>query len=253
MSTVKPYRVGALLVHGLNGNKDDMEDVAEVLLACGIAVENMVLPGHGTHVREMFSLGWSEWAEAVKCELRALKERCDSVFLIGHSLGGALCLHTAAHEEVAGVVALCPPLDMHPLMLPAVQFVKRITPVLPTIREDICDPSARSRDARIIHGWTPMAPVESMLQYLPQLREELLLIKVPVLVIVATHDHVVPARDGQEIYQLLGSQEKDLVTLHRSYHVVMKDYDREEVFARTLEFIQRSLNYGEDDAIDQIA
>jgi carboxylesterase len=55
----------------------------------------------------------------------------------------------------------------------------------------------------------------------------------------ATRDHVVPASDGQEIYRLLGSKDKQLVTLRRSYHVVMKDHDREEVFTRTLAFIRR--------------
>ncbi len=55
---------------------------------------------------------------------------------------------------------------------------------------------------------------------------------------VSVFDHVVPARDGQEIYRRIGSKEKHLVTFHRSYHVIMKDYDREEVFAKTVAFIQ---------------
>jgi len=42
----------------------------------------------------------------------SLKQRCEHVFLMGHSLGAALCLHVAAHEEVAGVVSMCAPLDM---------------------------------------------------------------------------------------------------------------------------------------------
>jgi carboxylesterase len=82
-----------------------------------------------------------------------------------------------------------------------------------------------------------MAPVASMLQFLPLLRAELPRVVSPALIINALHDHVVPARDGREIYHLIGSQQKYLVTLHRSYHVVMKDHDREEVFAKTLAFI----------------
>jgi carboxylesterase len=56
---------------------------------------------------------------------------------------------------------------------------------------------------------------------------------------ISVRDHVVPARDGREIYRLLGSQEKHLVTFYRSYHVIMKDHDREEVFEKTLAFIHR--------------
>ena len=56
---------------------------------------------------------------------------------------------------------------------------------------------------------------------------------------VSLHDHVVPARDGRDIYRRIGSCEKHLVTFHHSYHVVMKDHDREEMFAKVLAFIQR--------------
>src|SRR5438876_713594 len=95
--------VGALLVHGLNGNRGDMEELTSLLASYGIVTSNILLPGHGTHVRDMLPIGWPEWAAGVRQELRLLKARCDQVFLIGHSLGGALCLHAAAHEEVAGI------------------------------------------------------------------------------------------------------------------------------------------------------
>lgn len=237
----KRYIAGVLLVHGLNGGRQDMVELAELLSARGLLVENMLLPGHGTSVDAMLPIGWSEWELAVRKSVRALKQRCDVVFLIGHSLGGALCLHTAAHEAVGGVIAMCPPLQMRPWLLPAVRLVQYLTPALPTIREDIRDATARKRYSLSGYGWTPMAPVESMLRSLPQLRQELPRITAPALIMTAVHDHVVPARDGREIYRLLGSREKHLLILRRSYHVIMKDHDREEVYARSLAFVERHI------------
>ncbi|GCE05517.1 alpha/beta hydrolase [Dictyobacter aurantiacus] len=234
-------RVGVLLVHGLNGGKSDMEELGALLQAQGWCVELILLPGHGTDVRDMLPIGWAEWAQAVREALHELRERCDHVFLVGHSLGGALCLHMAASEPVAGLVTMCAPISMYPGMLAAVRVVKRFTPWLPTLREDVRDKEARRRYARGVYRHTPMAPVESMLQYLPLLRAELPNVTAPILIMTAIHDHVVPARDGRTIYRLIGSQEKQLVTFHRSYHVIMKDHDREEVFERTLAFIQRHL------------
>lgn len=231
--------VGVLLIHGLNGSRHDMEELANFLASHGMVAENMLLPGHGLHVRELMPLGWSDWAAAVDSELRTLKQRCDVVFLVGHSLGGALALHVAAHEEVGGVVVMCAPLHLHPLTKYFVRAAKYIMPLLPTVREDVRDPVARRRYTRDVYRWTPMRPVESMLQFLPTLRAELPTITVPALVMTSIHDHVVPARDGREIYHLLGSREKHLVTFHRSYHVIMKDHDREEVFAKTYAFIRR--------------
>ena|SRR5437764_6553300 len=132
-------RVGVLLVHGLNGNRGDMEEIAELVAERGMTAENMLLPGHDTDVSDMLSLGWSDWSRAVRLELRQLKRGCDLVFLIGHSLGGALCLHTAAYEQIAGIVTMCAPLHMFFWTKPAVRLAKRFTPVLPTLREDIRD------------------------------------------------------------------------------------------------------------------
>jgi carboxylesterase len=229
--------IGVLLVHGLNGNTGDMAELEDILQKQGIVTKNMLLPGHGSKVKDMLSIGWEEWAQAVHDELSLLKELCDVVFLVGHSLGGALVLHVAAHEEVAGVVPICAPLHLHPWLKPAVSIGKYLLPLVPTLREDVRDPEARRRYTREVYRWTPLHPVESMVRYLPQLRTELQHITAPALIITSLHDHVVPARDGREIYQLIGSREKHLVTLHRSYHVVMKDHDREEVFDKTLAFV----------------
>lgn len=238
LKQVRKPVIGVLLVHGLNGSRDDMQEIHDMLLAQDIISINMLLPGHGTHVSAMLQIGWPEWSEAVLYETRQLKQRCDLVFLVGHSLGGAICLHVSAYEEVAGVVAMCAPICMPFWMEPAVRFARQFTPMLPSLREDIHDIAVRRRSARDVHRWTVMAPVHSMLRFLPTLRTELPRITVPALIMVALQDHVVPARDGRTIYRLLGSREKYLVTFHHSYHVIMKDYERADVYAKILAFIQ---------------
>lgn len=231
-------RIGVLLVHGLNGSQKDFAEMEAQLLERGMLVVNMLLPGHGSKIKDMLNSGWEDWSQAVHEELLALKLRCDAVFLVGHSLGGALSLHAAAHEEVTGIVSICAPLYMHPGLKLAVRAVKYITPLLPMLREDVRDREGRRRYRRDSYRWTAMRPVESLLQFLPHLRAELPNITAPALIMISIHDHVVPARDGRDIYRQIGSREKHLVTFHRSYHVVMKDFDRDEMFEKTLAFIQ---------------
>src|SRR6266567_2762459 len=91
--------IGVLLVHGLNGSRRDFAELELALQDRGMLTNNMLLPGHGTHIREVLSLGWQDWADAVRAELNALKQRCDVVFIVGHSLGGSLTLHIAAKEK----------------------------------------------------------------------------------------------------------------------------------------------------------
>lgn len=236
----KPPIVGVLLVHGLNGNQNDMAELAKYLEVRAMVTHNVSLPGHGlgVHVRELLPLGWEHWEQAVRDELADLRQRCDMVFLVGHSLGGALILHIAAHEEVAGVVSMCAPVYLYPWTLPFIRILKRVVPMLPSLREDVRDHTARRRYKRD-YRWTPLSPVESLMNFLPHLRAELPHITVPALIMASIYDHVVPARDGREIYRHIGSREKHLVVFHRSYHVIMKDHDRDEVFAKTAAFIAR--------------
>src|SRR5947207_5855816 len=157
--------IGVLLVHGLNGSRRDFAELELALQDRGMLTNNMLLPGHGTHIREVLSLGWQDWADAVRAELIALKQRCDVVFIVGHSLGGSLALHMAAHEEVAGIVIMCAPLHMHPLVHLGVHIAKHFTAMVPTIRKDVHDLGARHKYARDSYHWTSMRPVASLLQF----------------------------------------------------------------------------------------
>jgi carboxylesterase len=242
MSTLESQKqptIGALLIHGLNGSRQDLAEMEKLLQTHGLLTHNMLLPGHGTHVRDLMSLGWSDWERAVRHELAALQQCCDRVFLVGHCLGGALALHAAAHAEVAGVVSMCSPLQMYPVLKIGVNLLRHVLPALPTIREDVRDPHARRGYTRAVYRWTALSPAGSLIQFLPQLQAELPQITAPVLVMASQHDHVIPASDGRKIYALLGSQQKELLIVRRSYHIIMKDYDRAEVFSRTVAFIQR--------------
>jgi len=232
------YRTGALLVHGLNGSLHDMEELTSFLASYGIMTLNVLLPGHEIHARDRLPIDWSECSYVVRKELHKLKQWCRYVFLIGHSSGGALCLHVAASEPVTGIVTMCTPIYLYPWMFPAVRMLKHFTPVAPKLREDLRTYEARRRYIYQMYRKPSLMPVESTSHYLPSLRAELPSITAPVLIMTAIHDHIVPARDAQTIYRLIGSQEKYLVKFRRSYHLLMKDYDREEVFDRTLDFIQ---------------
>jgi carboxylesterase len=234
---------GVLFVHGYNGNSYDMVELAEAAASRGMIARNMTLPGHEGHARNMLPFGWSDWADAVHKELILLKTQCDTVFMVGHSLGGSLVLHTAAHEQVDGVIAICPPLRLLPFSRQFLSVIKHFIPYLPTLREDIHDPEARRRytKAQGEYRWTPVKPAESMLEGLLCLHTELPLVTVPTLIIASTRDHVVPIRDCQEIYSLLGSPEKHMLVFQRSFHVIMKDYDREDVISNLMTFIQGNM------------
>jgi carboxylesterase len=159
------------------------------------------------------------------------------VFLIGHSLGAALTLEAAAaRPQLAGVVAMCPPVRMAHTPEIAISALRQVTPFIPALGEDIRDVGRRFGPRRPIYRWSSTAAIHSLVSALPGLRRLLPLVTSPALVIAARHDHVVPLRDGREAYQLLGSPYKRFVALSHSFHAVARDIERRTVFRMTLAF-----------------
>lgn len=229
-----------ILIHGINGSPEDMHELGEALEAQGYQTRYLLLPGHGTTIRDFALHGWDEWRQAVESAADAALGARRPVFIIGHSLGAALALSVAAERpQLAGVVALCPPVRLYDVIARAVAAARHVAPYLPAWGEDIRDrKGARLRYRREVYRWTSTAALHTLLRALPQLRRRLPDVRVPALVIAARHDHVVPVRDGREAYALIGSERKELVVLHESFHAVTKDVERHAVNAHVLAFCQ---------------
>ncbi len=235
--------VRCLLVHGLNGEPGDLAPLGRALEAAGFATRSFWLPGHGMTPRELRQSGWQDWYSAVRAETIGLLEAGEGVVLVGHSMGGAICLALAAElaerEGLLGVVALCPPMRMHGWMEKLLAAARRVVPYVPALGEDIRDRAARRGVRRRVQRWNAPAPMHSLLAELPRVRAALPRVRCPVLVVAARHDHVVPARDGLEAYERVGARHKELLLLERSYHAVAHDEERREVCAQVVCFCRR--------------
>lgn len=55
-------------------------------------------------------------------------------------------------------------------------------------------------------------------------------------------DHVVPPENTEYIFDHVASVEKEMVTLHNSYHVASLDNDRDQIILHTHRYIQEELS-----------
>ncbi|HEY7975117.1 MAG TPA: alpha/beta fold hydrolase [Ktedonobacterales bacterium] len=229
-----------ILIHGINGSPEDMDELGKALVAQGFEARNLLLPGHGTTLHDFARYGWDEWKLAVaRVADEALATR-QPVFVIGHSLGASLALAVASERpQLAGVVALCPPVRLYDPIAKAVAAARHVTPYLPAWHEDIRDrKGARLRYRREVYRWTSTEALHTLMCALPRLRRKLPAVTSPALIIAARHDHIVPVRDGREAFALLGSRRKELMVLHHSFHAVTKDVERHAVTQRVVAFCQ---------------
>jgi carboxylesterase len=238
-----------LLIHGFNGLATEFDVLVRHLSDRGLACQALQLPGDSGPGPSVAAVQWSDWLDVITGAVRVAKRRYSSVMLIGHSLGAALALRVAAdNPDVSAVVALCPPLRMWPSEVRVIRALRYLLPwlLLPTLPADItrerrtCMPDDWHAHA---HAYMPLGPLASWFRALPDVRHHLSRVTCPVLVVTARHDHVVPWRDGIEVFACIGSTHKELVVLRCSFHAVLHDVERDRVEQHVEVFCQRLSGY----------
>ena len=228
--------VGALLVHGFTGSPQGLRALGEHLAASGIAVAGPRLPGHGTTWQDLATRSSDEWRETVETSFDHLRSNVDEIFLVGLSFGGALSLDLAARraDDIDGIVTLAGMVFSKDPRRHLAPVIKRITSSLPGVGNDIADPAGKE----IAYKRIPTKAADQVLKYVKKAKDALPWVTAPILVMHGRNDHTVHPSNADYIYQHVGSTDKELLWLERSYHVVTLDYDKDVVAEKTLKFIK---------------
>jgi len=240
MPGAEPYSAtgdtrGALVLHGFTGNPQSMRDLALALADAGFTVELPLLPGHGTDIADMVPTRWEDWSSAAELAYSELAARSDAVVVVGLSMGATLTVWLAEHHPEIAAIAVVNPLLVPPdedtlALIDA--MLESGEEVAPGIGSDI----AKDGVAESAYPGLPLRPARSLFAGVNEVAAELESVTCPVLVFTSTQDHVVDPKSSE----LLVARAKgpvEQVTLERSYHVATLDWDKEEIEARTVEFL----------------
>jgi carboxylesterase len=227
--------VGALLVHGFTGSPQGLRGLGAHLAERGIAVTAPRLPGHGTTWQDLNTRTADEWVESVETAFHAMAAEKDEVFLVGLSFGGGLVLDLAARypDEVSGIVTLAGMVETKDPRRHLAPVIRKVLKSLPGVGNDIADPQGKE----IAYDRLPTSAAYHMLGFLKRAKLGLGAVTAPILVLHGRNDHTVLPFNAEVIHSSVGSTDKELVWLERSFHVITLDHDRDEVFDRTYRFI----------------
>jgi carboxylesterase len=236
--------VGCLLTHGFTGSPFEMRELGEYLAEKDLTVLCRPLPGHGTTPYDMLKTDWHDWYGACIGNLSELSSKCEKVFLCGMSMGGTLSLHLAAHyaqkHKIAGVAAYGAPVYLKNALLALMPIAKKLIKFKPSAGSDVADPVACAKQQS--YDLTPLKCISSLLELLAHVKNDLCDVSVPVLLIQSKGDNTVHPPNVHLINRLLGSHDKTVIEVEKSYHVITVDYDKELLMEKTYEFIRRAGN-----------
>lgn len=236
-----PDRFGCLLIHGWAGSPAEMRPVGEALAARGIDVLGVRLAGHGTSHWDLGRYRQADWIASAEDALEAYLREKDRVVLCGFSMGGVIALRLAAERSadprIVGLATLSAPLRFRrgPEAYRATlqRLWRRLREGRPhtqkpdagadLVNYPIVPPRAVVELMRLIAGTTPL---------LDRIHQ-------PILIIQSLNDQTVPAFNAELIYNQVSSQEKHLVWVSESGHLITVDYDADTVAEEVRAFVDQ--------------
>ena len=229
---------GVLLLHGLTATTAEVRLLAEKLHAEGYTISAPLLPGHGTEPEDLNETTWRDWAWTAEKAYQHLATVCDTVFIGGESMGGALALYlTAQHKEVAGVMGYAPAIK---LAIPTHNMVRLYVaaPLVNSLPKDNVGSNEDWQGYRV----NPLRAVMELIRLGQEVRRQLPQISQPVLVMQGRKDKTVSADVGEIILEGVLSEQAEQHWLEQSGHVILLEDELDEITAVTLDFIQKSIN-----------
>ncbi len=228
--------VGVLFCHGFTGSPWSLLEWAKVTADAGYRVSVPRLPGHGTSWQELNLTSWRDWYAAAERAFLELRASCDTVFVAGLSMGGALALRLAEKypDEISGLV-LVNPAVLGAAKMAVLPFLSPFRASAKSIGSDIADPGIEE----LAYERTPLRAANSMMKMWVDVRACMDLVSCPLLVFRSTNDHVVPAASTAFVLSHVSSDEVTERVLPRSYHVATMDLEKEQIFSESLEFFAR--------------
>jgi carboxylesterase len=236
-------RVGVVLCHGFTGTPQSLRDWAQALADHGLTVRLPLLPGHGTRWQDMNRTRWTDWYGEVDAAFTELRATCDTVFVAGLSMGGALALRLAQEHgtDVAGVVVVNPSVSTEDRrMAVLLPWLRHVVPSFPGVGSDI----KKAGPVELAYERAPLHAAHSLTHLWKVVSDDLPRVTQPLLVLRSAQDHVVPASSSARVLDGVTSADTTEVVLGDSFHVATLDNDADTIVKASLDFIERVSNAG---------
>jgi len=225
-------RRGVLLIHGFASTPPELRRLGEHLAERGWRCCAPALTGHAETPEALETTTWRDWVDSAQRALDLLASDCDDVMVAGQSMGGTVALHLAATDmRVRAAAVMATPLrlngHLHHL-LPALIPLRRW--YYPGDDIDLWDVTAI--DELYSYGRRATRSIRELQRLLAAVRDELVQVRAPVLILHGERDRTVDPRNANEIARrLVSSAATKRLTFPRSGHALSVDVDHDAINA----------------------
>jgi alpha-beta hydrolase superfamily lysophospholipase len=243
-SAGQPGKATVVIAHGVSEHSDRYDHVARRLNGAGYDVYALDHRGHGRSDGGGANIGRVSSAVADIGALIAIA-RGESpgrrLFLLGHSMGGALALRFALDRqaEIDGLVLSAPAAALEAASRFELIAGRALSVVAPGLGVFLVDSTAVSRDPEVVrdyesdplnyHRKLPARTVAELAGAIESFPARLPSLTLPLLVMVGTADRLVPPDAARMVAAEAGSSDKKLIEYEGLFHEVLNEPEQQQV------------------------
>lgn len=241
--------IGCLVVHGFMASPPEVAWVGQHLAEQGYTVYVPRLTGHGIDPDHMQRMIWQDWYAQVLDGYHILRQQCEIVVAIGHSMGGLLSLLLASDHALDALVVCASPITISDTRS-SIRYANLISYAMPFTEH----PSEADLNAQIVaeqerrgeaitsrvhyQKWASKAVHQfSLLEKVT--REILPQVITPLLLLYAEQDETGSPAQGEHISNAVRSSIVEMHILKEGGHIVFQDKGRDEAFHVVADFVNR--------------
>ena len=231
-----------LMIHSYAATPLEMKSLGEKINnEFGDFVFAPLLSGHGELPGNLSGKNLNGWYEEIEFYYNQLDENCENINLAGSSFGSILSLRLAENYEFNNLYILNPFVTKTKRWYKPIPFETRIKFLANILEYDKKEKIAQINDpeAREIHVayWNmPIVPIRDSLPFIHLTINNLNKVSESILIQQSSGDETADIESSKIIYNGVSSEIKEMKIFKKSNHVLLLDYDREEVIKNIIEF-----------------
>jgi carboxylesterase len=243
----EPFAFGSgdhavLFIHGWTSTPRELRFIGEKVGQKGFAAHGTLLPGHGRTLRALQATSFSDYLRHCEEVFGDLMLKHDKVSIVGLSMGGLLGLHLAAQRKVHGLVLYAPFLrpsgsTMGISNRRMAGLAKLWTDeIIKDVEGPILDKTQLAD--HIAYHAMPAPGLADVVKAAEDIVPLLSRVTCPALLVHAVKDRTSDFEGSLQLMRSLGSEDRTLIALSRSNHVITLDHERDRVEQATLHWLE---------------
>jgi len=246
------------LIHGYGEHSSRYEEEAARLNAAGFSVYTYDQRGHGKSDGVAGYVNrFDDYVQDCKTFIEDSWNDNLPSFIFGHSVGALVSVnfiidHKFAPANLKGVVTTAAAMKISRDIAPFLQKISGVMgALLPKLRTVKIDSGFISRDPEVVKKYdsdplilrkgTHARSASELIKIMKKMESKFPAFNHPLLVMYGGADKLIEPEGSELFYAKAGSTDKEIQLFEKSYHEITRDYDKDKVMSKMIEWMKARL------------